>query len=305
MGETELWILFAIVFVALMLYDLIIVDRRIHETTAKMASRDVFMYVGIALVFGLIILWQLGTDAATSYYAAYVIEFAMSVDNLFVFILIFAAFGIAGESQHRVLFYGILGAIFFRALFVFVGAELLNNFDWMMLIFGAILVYSAIKTTFGNDDKPPEETLSYKLASRIKSADGPSEGKFFVRVNGRRVATAMFVCLVVIELTDVMLAFDSIPAALSITTDIFLVFTSNIFAVMGLRSLYFVLKDALNSLCYLKYGLGIILTFIGAKMFLSYFGVHISVVWSLVFILIVLGITVLASRMAAKKAEPQ
>lgn len=305
MGETELWIIFAIVFIALMLHDLIIVDRRVHVTTAKMATRDVIMYVGVALAFGILILWQLGTDAASSYYAAYVIEFAMSVDNLFVFIMIFAAFGIAGESQHRVLFYGILGAIFFRAVFVFVGAELLDNFDWMMLIFGAILIYSAIKTTFGNEDKPPEETLSYKLASRIKSADGPSEGKFFVRVDGKLVATAMFVCLVVIELSDVMFAFDSIPAALSITTDIFLVFTSNILAVMGLRSLYFVLKDALNSLCYLNYGLGVILVFIGAKMFLSYFGFHISVTVSLLFILVVLAVTVLASRIAAKKAEPQ
>ncbi len=149
----------------------------------------------------------------------------MSVDNLFVFIIIFAAFAIREEDQHRVLFYGILGAIAFRAVFVFVGAGLLKTFDWMMLIFGAILIYTAFHTAFGKDDKPPEKTLSYKLATRIKSADGPAEGKFFVKVNGKTVATAMFICLIVIELSDIMFAFDSIPAALSITTDIFIVFT--------------------------------------------------------------------------------
>ena len=302
MGENELWILFAIVFIALMAFDLLISDRKPHEVSAKSALRNVMIYVAVAVAFGIVIFFSLGSGSATSYFAAYVIEFAMSVDNLFVFIIIFATFAIREADQHRVLFYGILGAIFFRAAFVFVGAELLHTFNWMMLVFGAILIFTAWKTAFGSgDDKPTEETFAYKVASRIKSADGPTEGKFFVKVDGKRVATAMLLCLVVIEVSDIMFAFDSIPAALSITTDIFLVFTSNIFAVMGLRSLFFVLRGALDSLCYLNYGLGVILAFIGAKMFLSFFGYEISVVLSLAVILVVLLITVAASRMAAKK----
>lgn len=302
MGETELWIIFAVIFAVLLAVDLLSSDRKPHHVTKKESVRNVAIYVSIAVVFGLLVLWVLGSDMAASYYAAYVIEFAMSVDNLFVFLIIFAAFGIRDADEHRVLFYGILGAIVFRAMFVFVGAELLNTFHWMIIIFGAILIYAAYKTAFGkDDDKPTEETLAYRLASRIKTADGPAEGKFFVKVDGKRVATAMFVCLIVIELTDVIFAFDSIPAALSISTDIFIVLTSNLFAVLGLRSLFFVLKNALDSLCYLNYGLACILVFIGAKMFASYAGFEVPVVASLLVIVAILAVTVIASRMAAKK----
>ncbi len=303
MGENELWIVFGVLFAALLLYDLVIVDRRKREMTARTALRDVVIYVAIALAFGLLIWSGLGHTQATEYYAAYVIEFAMSVDNLFVFILLFAAFGIEGRDQHRVLFYGIMGAIFFRALFVVIGAGMLRQFNWMMLIFGAILIYTAIHTAFGKDDKPPEESFSYRLASHLNIYQGDPDGRFFTKVDGKRMATVMFACLLVIELSDVMFAFDSIPAALSITTDVFLVFTSNIFAVLGLRSLYFVLKDSLNRLAYLKYGLGVILAFIGAKMFLSYFEYEIPVGISLAFIILVLAVTVVVSSRVSKKRE--
>jgi tellurite resistance protein TerC len=300
-GETELWIIFAILFAAMMIFDFVVADRKPYHVTQKKAIRNVITYVCIAAVFGILVFLNLGHDAGTSFFAAYIIEFAMSVDNLFVFIIIFAAFSIRDEDEHKVLFYGILGAICFRALLVFIGAELLKTFDWMLIIFGAIILYAAYKTAFGNNDKPTEETFAYRIGKRIKSADEPSEGRFFVRVNGKRVATAMFVCLVVIELSDVMFAFDSIPAALSITTDVFIVFTSNILAVMGLRSLFFVLKNALNSLTYLNYGLGAILTFIGIKMFMSFMDYEIPVHFSVMVIIIILAITVAASLLAAKK----
>ncbi len=304
MGENELWIVFVALFVALMLYDLVFVERRKHEMTTRIALRDVIIYVAVGSSFGLPIALFLGTASSAEYFAAYVIEFAMSVDNLFVFILLFAAFGIEGKNQHRVLFYGILGAIFFRALFVVVGIEMLNLFNWMMLIFGAILIYAAYNTAFGKEDKPPEESLPYRLASRLDIYQGESNGRFFVRIDGKLMATIMFACLVVIELSDIMFAFDSIPAALSITRDVFIVFTSNIFAVLGLRSLYFVLKDSLNRLRYLKYGLGVILGFIGAKMFLSYFEIEIPVLISLAFIIVVLLITVVVSNMVSgRRAE--
>ncbi len=301
MGESELWIIFAIIFAAMMIFDFVIADRKPHHVAQKEALRNVLMYIAVAVIFGVLIFINLGEDAGTSYFAAYIIGFAMSVDNLFVFIIIFAAFSIRDEDEHKVLFYGILGAICFRALFVFIGAELLETFDWMMIIFGIIILYAAFKTAFGNEDKPTEETFAYKIGSRIKSADAPAEGKFFVKVNGKRVATVMFVCLVVIELSDVMFAFDSIPAALSITTDMFIVFTSNILAVMGLRSLFFVLKNALDSLAYLNYGLGAILGFIGIKMFLSFLDYEIPVYISLLVIVVILAITVVISLLAAKK----
>ena len=301
MGEPELWIIFAIIFAAMMIFDFVVADRKPHHVAQKEALRNVIVYVSIAVFFGILIFLNLGEDAGTSYFAAYIIEFAMSVDNLFVFIIIFAAFAIRDEDEHKVLFYGILGAICFRALFVFIGAELLETFDWMMIIFGVIILYAAYKTAFGSEDKPTEETFAYKIGKRIKSADEPAEGRFFVRVDGKKVATAMFVCLVVIELSDVMFAFDSIPAALSITTDIFIVFTSNILAVMGLRSLFFVLRNALDSLAYLNYGLGAILAFIGIKMFLSFLDYEIPVYVSLLVIVVILAVTVAISLLAARK----
>jgi tellurite resistance protein TerC len=294
MGEQELWIVFAIVFAALMLYDLLIVERRKGVPTTKRSMTDVIIYMAISLAFGGLVAAVMGTPRAAEFYTAYIIEFAMSVDNLFVFILLFASFGIVGKSQHKVLFYGIMGAIVFRALFVVIGAGLLERFDWMMLIFGAILILTAFRTSFGGE-KDPKDSFAYKAASKLHFEGDSSSGRFFIKVNGKTVATTMVACLLVIELTDLMFAFDSIPAALSISTNVFIVFSSNILAVMGLRSLYFVLKGYLDKLCYMKYGLGVILAFIGAKMFMSYFGYEMPVVLSLVIIIVVLAVTVVLS----------
>ena len=293
MDEQELWIVFAAVFIALMLYDLLIVERRKDPTTRR-SMLDVIVFLTVALAFGLLVSAVLGVSRGAEFYTAYIIELAMSVDNLFVFILIFASFGIVGSSQHRVLFYGIMGAIVFRALFVIIGAGLLERFDWMMLIFGAILMITALRTSFGGE-KDPKDSLPFKAASKLHFEDDSSSGRFFTKVDGKTVATTMVACLIVIELTDVMFAFDSIPAALSISTHVFIVFSSNILAVMGLRSLYFVLQGYLDSLYYMKYGLGVILAFIGAKMFLSYFGYEMPVVLSLAVIVAVLAVTIILS----------
>ena len=300
MGEQELWIAFAIVFAALMMYDLLIVERRKGESTTKRSMTDVIIFVTISLAFGGLVAAVMGTARAAEFYTAYIIEFAMSVDNLFVFILLFASFGIVGQGQHKVLFYGIMGAIVFRALFIVIGAGLLESFDWMMLIFGAILILTALRTSFGGE-KDPKDSFAYRAASRLHFEGDSSSGRFFIKVDGKTVATTMVACLLVIELTDLMFAFDSIPAALSISTNVFIVFTSNIMAVMGLRSLYFLLKGYLDSLCYMKYGLGVILAFIGAKMFMSYFGYEMPVVLSLVIIIAVLAVTVVLSVMKGTK----
>ncbi len=305
MSESFLWIIFAAVFLAIMIIDLAVVDKDAKTIDTRKAAKMVVVYIAVALAFGLLVFFELGSDLAVSYYAAYVIELSMSVDNLFVFIIIFAAFLIPSEDQHRVLFWGIMGAIFFRAAFIAAGAELLHAFDWMMYVFGAILIYTAYKTALSKSgDKPPEETLPYRLSRRINSTPELHGAKFFIRENGKRLATPMFLCLIVIELSDLMFAFDSIPAALAISTDIFIVYTSNIFAVMGLRSLYFVIKDVIGSLKFLKYGLGVILAFIGAKMFLTAADIcEVSVVVSLAFIITVLAVTIVASMISTRREK--
>jgi len=301
MSESALWVIFLVIFAVLMAVDLFGVDRGEKKISAKMAGRMVLLYVAVALLFGVLIYFELGGELAASYYAAYVIELSMSVDNLFVFIIIFAAFLIPSEDQHRVLFWGIMGAIVFRALFVFVGAELLDTFDWMLYVFGVILIVTALKTAFSKDkDKKEEDSLAYKISKHIPATTDRHGGKFIAIENGKRLATPLLLCLVVIELSDIMFAFDSIPAALSITTDVFIVFSSNIFAVMGLRTMYFVIRGALGSLVYLKYGLGVILAFIGIKMLISDF-YEIDVFMSLLFIIAVLAITVVASLYKSKK----
>ncbi len=305
MSESALWVIFIIIFVTVMAVDLFAVDSKETQINTKKAGRLTLIYITIALLFGVLIYFELGSESAASYYAAYAIELSMSVDNLFVFMVIFAAFAIPFQDQHRVLFYGILGAIFLRLLFVEVGADLLETFDWMMYIFGAILIYTAIKTAFSKSEgKKTEDTLSYKLSKKINSTPDLRGAKFLVRENGKMLATPLLLCLIVIELSDIMFAFDSIPAALAISTDIFLVYTSNIFAVMGLRSMYFVIRDVLGNLRFLKYGLGVILMFIGLKMLLSAADIcEVSTFASLAIIIIVLAVTVVAS-LASKNSSP-
>ncbi|MCH3977864.1 MAG: TerC/Alx family metal homeostasis membrane protein [Candidatus Methanomethylophilus sp.] len=305
MSESALWVIFIIIFVTVMAVDLFAVDSKETQINTKKAGRLTLIYITIALLFGVLIYFELGSESAASYYAAYAIELSMSVDNLFVFMVIFAAFAIPFQDQHRVLFYGILGAIFLRLLFVEVGADLLETFDWMMYIFGAILIYTAVKTAFSKSEgKKTEDTLSYKLSKKINSTPDLRGAKFLVRENGKMLATPLLLCLIVIELSDIMFAFDSIPAALAISTDIFLVYTSNIFAVMGLRSMYFVIRDVLGNLRFLKYGLGVILMFIGLKMLLSAADIcEVSTFASLAVIIIVLAVTVVAS-LASKNSSP-
>ncbi len=301
-SETTLWFVFIAVFLVLMVFDLFFVERKGGVISVKKAGAFVLLYITVAALFGVLIYFSLDAEHATSYFAAYVIELSMSVDNLFVFIVLFSLFAIPAADQHKVLFWGILGAIFFRAVFIIVGAELLSRFDFMMYVFGILLLITAFKTVFSKEnDGDQKESFAYKLSKHIRATDDCSSNKFFTIENGVRVATPLFLCLVVIELSDLMFAFDSIPAALSITTDIFIVYASNIFAVLGLRSMFFVINGALNALDYLKYGLGIILAFIGVKMLVSAADIcEISVVASLAVILVVLAITIGASLIHRK-----
>ncbi len=299
-SSTLMWVIFGIIVVVLLALDLGVFNRGSKHIPVKKALEMTAVWITIALLFAVFIYYEMGAEKTTEYLAAYVVEKAMSVDNIFVFIVIFSYFSIPDEYQHEALFYGVVGAIVFRAIFIFVGAELLNTFDFVMYIFGIILLIMAIKTTFGKKDDS-KESFAVRLSHHIRSSPELDGTKLFTVRNGVRMATPLFICIIVIELSDITFAFDSIPACLSISTDMFIVYTSNIFAIMGLRSLYFALRGMMESLKYMKYGLGAILAFVGIKMLVSDF-YHVSVGMSLAFILAVLAITILASYLVRPKA---
>ncbi len=306
MEESALWYVFAAIIVVMLTADFWL-NRKAHHIPLKSAAIQTGVWVSIALAFGILLFYVTSDSTLTmEYYTAYAIEEAMSMDNLFVFIMIFAYFGIRDEEQHKALFYGVVGAIVFRAIFIVAGVELISRFDWLLYIFGAILIIAAIKTLTGKDDDEGENKIAKFMKSRFDFDDSEeSHGKLFVHVNGKRMITALFLCIIVIELSDIVFALDSIPAVLAISTDTLVIYTSNIFAVMGLRSLFFVIKGGLSSLCYLKYGLGIILLFVAFKLMTHSF-IEIDILFSLAFIIIVLAVTVVASIAHDRKkpAEP-
>ncbi len=306
MEESALWYVFAAVIVVMLTADFWF-NRKAHHIPMKTALMQTGIWVSIALAFGVLLLYVTGDSTLTmEYYTAYAIEESMSMDNLFVFIMLFAYFGIRDEEQHKALFYGIIGALVFRAIFIFAGVELINRFDWLLYVFGFILIFAAVKTLKGDDDDEGENKLAKYMKSHFRFDDSEqSHGRLFVRVDGERVVTALFLCIIVIELTDIIFALDSIPAVLAISTDTLVIYTSNIFAVMGLRSLFFVIKGGLSSLCYLKYGLGAILLFVAFKLMTHSF-IHIDILLSLSVIVGILAITVAASLVHDRKrpAEP-
>ncbi len=300
MDSGLMWLIFGIVVVVILILDLGVFNRGSKHISVKRALAMTALCISVAIIFGIFVYIEMGTDKAMEYFAAYVLEETMSIDNIFVFIIIFAYFKIPDEYQHKALFYGIIGAIVFRAVFIFAGAELLHRFHFVMYIFGIILIYTAIKTAVGKSSSD-EQSFAMKLSKKMKSSPELDGDKLFTVKDGVRMATPLFICILVIELTDIMFAFDSIPACLAITTDMFIVYTSNIFAIMGLRSLYFAVKGALGALRYLKYGLSAILIFVGVKMLIGDF-VDIGVMMSLFTILAILGVTVVASLLANKKS---
>ena len=310
MDESSLWYVFAVIVIVLLAADLWI-NRKPHHIPMKSALLQTAVWIGVALAFGVLLFVVTGDTTKTmEYYTAYAIEEAMSMDNLFVFIIIFAYFGIKDEDQHHALFYGIVGAIVFRAIFIFVGVELLERFDWLLYVFGVILLIVALKTTFGKDDDNKENGIAKFMRNRFDYVDTEeTRGKLFAKVNGKRVVTVLLLCVIVIEMTDIVFALDSIPAVLAISQDDTLViYTSNIFAVMGLRSLFFVIHGGMQSIRYLKYGLGVILLFVSVKL-LAHSFIEIPVVLSLVVIVLALLLTIAASvlknKSDAKKAQVQ
>lgn len=295
----EPWYLYAgfIVFViAMLLVDLKVGHAEEHEASTKEAALWATFWVGLGVAFGVIVYFWRGGETAAEYYAGFLIEKALSVDNMFVFVLIFSYFKIPLKYQHQVLFYGILGAMIFRGIFIALGVALINNFEWIIYVFGAFLIYTAFKIARGTEEVHPEDNPILKFAQRrIRTTPRLDGQKLFTIENGRRMATPLFIVLIFIEITDIVFAIDSIPAIFAITRDPFIILTSNVFAILGLRALYFLLAGFIERFHLLKYGLAVILGFVGVKMLLLYWHVKVPILWSLSFIVVVLAITVILS----------
>jgi tellurite resistance protein TerC len=269
--EYPFWVwlfFFAVVLVALFI-DIGVVNRRSHAPTRKETMVWSAVWVSLALLFNGFIFWQFGAFKAKEFLTGYLIEMSLSIDNLFVFLLIFGYFKVPKKYQHRVLFWGIFMALVLRLVMIFAGAELVEKFNWILYVFGAFLIYTGIKM-FGEDEAfEPEESAVVSLTTRFVRIHKHYDGeKFFITHEGKRVGTLLLLVLVVINVADLVFAVDSIPAIFGITTDRFIVYTSNIFAILGLRTFFFLLVDLAERFHFLKYGLAFVLSFIGVKMLL-------------------------------------
>lgn len=299
-----MWVVFAATVIAMLVLDLGVLHRKSHEVSTKEAVGMVFLWVSIALLFCAGVYLKFGSEKALEFLAGYVIEEALSVDNLFVFVLIFQYFSVPEAYKHRVLFWGILGAVIFRAIFVFAGAALLAAFHWVIFIFGGFLIYTGIKLFFSDDKEiEPEKNIIIRTARRfLPISNSYAQDRFFIRYEGKRFATPLFVVLLAVEGTDIVFAVDSIPAVFGVSRDPFIVYTSNIFAILGLRALYFLVAQLIKKLRYLQYGLALVLTFVGIKMVIAdYF--HISIGLSLGIVSAILVASGLASLVIKEKKE--
>jgi tellurite resistance protein TerC len=288
---------FAFITVMLMI-DLGVFQRESHEVKMKEALAWCLIWFTLALSFNGLIWWWRGARLAQEFLASYLVELCLSIDNVFVFILVFAYFKVAPRYQHRVLFWGIIGAVIMRAVFILVGVSVIARFHWILYVFGAFLVYTGIKMALPNKeevDVDPDHNPAVRLFRRFFPVTTKSHGgDFFLKENGKWAATPLFIVLIVIETTDLVFALDSLPAVLAITRDGFIALTSNIFAILGLRSLYFALNGVMQLFRYLKIGLALILTFIGVKMLIEAW-IDISIGISLAVIGVVLATSVLMS----------
>ena len=301
------WILFYIMVLVMLWIDLKSFGKKgQHEVSISEAMKMTVVWVIVSLVFcaGIYLFYPGDShEMAMEFLAGYLIEKSLSMDNLFVFLMLFSFFGVERKYQHEVLFWGILGALVLRSIFIFAGTALIVRFEWILGIFGLFLIYTGIKMFGHNDEEQvdPSKNIFVKLFKRFfPVTDQMHEDKFFIMENGKRLATPLFITLLVIETTDVAFAVDSIPAVFSVSHDPFIVLTSNIFAILGLRALYFALAAVAIYFTYLKYGLGIILSFVGVKMLLSLKDIEIPTLISLAIIFGVLvlsmGLSVIISR---------
>ena len=300
-GENILWIVFGVLIVIMLGLDLGIFHRKAHAVKLKEALIWSGIWISLALLFNLGVYLLTDHEKALNFLTAYLVEESLSVDNLFVFLLIFSYFCVPAAYQHRVLFWGIVGAMVMRAIFIVTGLTLLENLHWIIYIFGAFLIYTAARLAFKREEEiKPEKNPILRLFRRfVPLAKRYHGNRFFIRGRGKLLATPLLMVLVVIETTDIVFAVDSVPAVLSITNDAFIVYTSNIFAVMGLRALFFALSGVIQKFYYLNYGLAAILAFLGLKMITSeLLDIHVTV--SLGVVVGILVISAVASLLRGK-----
>jgi tellurite resistance protein TerC len=298
-GTPVMWAAFGVLVAISLLLDLG-VHRKHHDMSVRQAALWAVFWIGLSVSFGLLISPFVGSADTLDYFTAYLLEKALSVDNLFVFIVLFGFFGIAREHQRRVLFWGILGALAMRAIFIFLGVALLSRFHFLFFVFGAFLLYTAVKVYLSKGEEvDPKKSLVYRLFTRaFHISDNIGDGHFFAKENGRWAPTRLLLVLVVIEATDLLFAVDSIPAVLAVTTDPFIVYSSNIFAVLGLRALYFLLAGWMARFRYLNVGLAFVLAFIGLKMIGSQLSLKLPAALSLGVVGGILTIAVVGSLWA-------
>lgn len=299
MTATELsYLIFGIVLLFAIILDLGLLSRKSHTISMKQALLQTMFWVGLALGYFVFVWFEDGQIIALEYISAYLMEWGLSIDNIFVFILIFSYFNIPERHANRVLMLGILLAVVLRVIFITVGIALINQFHWILYIFGAFLVYTGIKMFFVNteDDFDPQKNAVYLFLKRmLPLSHDNSSGKFMIKIDGQKRYTMLFVVMIMLAATDIVFALDSIPAVFSITQNRMVVYTSNIFAVLGLRSLFFLLRSAVEKFKYLKEGIAIVLVFIGVKMLISYFGINFHIIVSLLAIVTCLGGSILFS----------
>jgi tellurite resistance protein TerC len=297
------WLAFNVFVVALLLLDLLVFNRKAHVVRMREALGWSAFWIALSLTFNYLVYRWLGKQAAMEFLTGYLIEKSLSVDNLFVFLLIFTYFKVPQQYQHKILFWGIIGALVLRAAFILIGAALLAKFHFLLYVLGAFLVYTGVKmaTSAGEPEIDPDNNPVVKFLSRhLPITSRLHEGKFFVRKDGLRFATPLFVVLVMVETTDVMFAVDSIPAILAVSRDTFIVYTSNVFALLGLRALYFALEGLMRLFHYLHYGLSLILIFIGGKLLFQEI-YHIPMGISLGVVGFILSMSILLSLLLPKK----
>lgn len=300
--RTVLWVVFNIFVLGMLAIDLGVFHRKAHAVSTKEATTWCLVWVALGMIFNAGVYIYLGPERGLEFFTGYLIEYSLSVDNIFVFIMILSYFSVAPVYQHRVLFWGILGALIMRGIFIGAGALLLENFHWVIYIFGAFLLFTGIKMLAKEESSVnPEDNPVLGVLRRFMPIATKYDGKsFFVRQNGKLAATPLFVVLLVIESTDVIFALDSVPAIFAVSQDPFIVYTSNVFAILGLRSLYFLLAGVVDLFIYLRYGLGVVLGFVGVKMMLS--DVYkIPIGLSLAVVIGVIALSIAASLLVARR----
>jgi len=300
-GSPALWLGFIALVLGMLALDLGIFHRKAHAVSLKEAGVWSVVWVGLAALFAAAVYAWFGPERALEFTTGYLIEKALAIDNIFVFVVIFATFGVAAAYQHRVLFWGIVGALIMRAAFILAGGAFLQRFHWAMYLFGGLLIATGVKLFIDRNKEPhPEQNPVVRTFRKILPVSSENHGpRFTIIKDGRRFATPLFIALITVEVTDVVFAVDSIPAIFAVTTDPFIVFTSNIFAILGMRSLYFLLAGVVTRFRYLTVGLSVVLVFVGAKMVLADV-YEVPVVASLAVIAAILAAAVIASLLRSR-----